>query len=175
MSSVLVVAYSRTGASRRVGQLMAGLQHWQFAQIRDAAPRRGFGGVVRCLLDSWRGRCPAIRYAGPDPANFEAVVLVSPIWAARLAGPMRSFVTAHREAFREVVVVSLMGGKGHQGAVAELAHLIGRAPLRNTAFKEREVQDGTFMVPLEAFAASVQHAVERAPLRHPVRRMPEAA
>lgn len=46
----------------------------------------------RRVLDSLLRRRPGIRYQGPDPADFRAVVLVSPIWMYRLAGPMRSFV-----------------------------------------------------------------------------------
>ena len=92
MDSILVVFYSYTGVSRRAAQLIAAHYDWPMGEIRDARLRAGFLGGLRCLLDSLFRRRPAIRYEGPDPAGFRTVILISPIWAYRMAGPMRSFL-----------------------------------------------------------------------------------
>lgn len=52
------------------------------------------------------------------------------------------------------------------GAVAEIANLIGEAPILSTHFTVREVDDGTFAGRLEFFSAAVHdaedsHAVAR--------------
>ena len=139
MDSILVVCYSFTGNSRRLAQLIASHHGWPLAEIRDAAPRGNFG----CLLDSLLRRQPAIRYDGPDPADFRTVVLVSPIWAWRLAGPMRSFIAAHANALQRVAVVSTMGGSGASNALLEIDGLLGRPPLLADAFTAQEIQDGS--------------------------------
>jgi len=158
MSKILVVVYSYTGTSRRLAQLLANLEQWQVAEIRDATPR---SGNWRCILDSLLRRRPPIAYDGPDPATFDAVVLVSPIWAGRLAGPMRSFVASRQRVLRDVAVVSVMGGRGAPDAVAEVAGLIGRKPMLDAAFTSAEIEDGSFAGPLQAFAKSVQRAEEK--------------
>jgi hypothetical protein len=158
MSKILVVVYSYTGTSRRLAQLLANLEQWQVGEIRDEKPR---SGNWRCIWDSLLRRRPSIVYDGPDPATFDAVVLVSPIWAGRLAGPMRSFVALRRDVLRDVAVVSVMGGQGAPGAVAEVAAVIGRKPILDAAFTRREIEDGSFAGPLQAFAKSVQRAEEQ--------------
>ena len=140
MDSILVAYYSYTGNSRRVAELLASHHGWPLGEITDATHR---SGALRCLLDSLLRRQPPVNYRGPDPSNFRTVVLVSPIWAYRLAGPMRSFVAEHRGDLRRVAVVSTMGSAGASNAVAEIARLLGRSPILTAAFTAREIEDGS--------------------------------
>lgn len=80
-------------------------------------------------------------------------MLVSPIWAYRLAGPMRSFVVAQRASLRDVAVISVMGESG-----APKRRLIDLPPLMNAAFKTREVEDVSCAGRLQAIGKAVQEA-----------------
>lgn len=180
MDSILVVCYSFTGVSRRAAELLCAHNGWPLGEIHDAAPREGATGILRCLLDSMLRRRPRIRYEGADPADFRCIVLVSPIWGWRLAGPMRSFVHDHRPALRRVAVVSTMGSGGASNAVTEVAHLLGHAPIRSTAFTAREVEDGTctrrlfdFGDALQPPSTASQSAMAPAWTAHPAEPLPE--
>ena len=176
MSKVLAVAYSYTGTSRCLAQLLVAQQQWTLAEVREAHPRSGVSGTWRCLLDSIFSRCPEIRYDGPNPREFDAVVLVSPIWASRLAGPMRSFVAVHRASLRDVAVISVKGGRGALNAVAtEVSRLIGYPPLMNAAFTTREVEDGSCAGRLQAFGKAVQEARDSSLIVRPSTWSPQAA
>lgn len=139
MDSILVVSYSFTGVSRRAAELLCSHHGWPLGTIVDEAPR----GNLRCVLDALLRRQPAIRYEGPPPGDFRTVVLVSPIWMYRLAGPMRSFVRTWGHALQRVAVVSTMGSGGAVNAVREIAAILGRAPVATAAFTQRELEDGT--------------------------------
>ena len=157
MNKVLVVTYSHTGTSRKLSQSLCSLQGWELAEIADERPR----GNLRCILDSMLRRCPAIRYDGPDPRRFDTVVLVSPIWAGRLAGPMRSFVATRRALLPDVALVLVMAGQGAPDAVAEIGRRLGRAPILDAAFTTAEVDDGSFAPRLQAFGQAVQSAKDK--------------
>ena len=133
MSKVLVVVYSLTGTSRNVAQLLCSQQGWEMAEIREASPRTAAGalGIARCIFESLLRLRPAIRYSGPPPAGFDAVVLISPIWALQLAGPMRSFVATHHDKLPVRAVITVMGGSGAPNAVAEIARIAHRASRAN--------------------------------------------
>lgn len=156
MDSILVVCYSYTGVSRRAAQLLASHHGWPLGEIHDVHPRAGGTGYLRSLLDSLLRRRPAIRYDGPDPGDFRTVVLVAPIWGYRLAGPMRSFVAQHANALRRVAVVCTMGGAGAVNAFAEIAHLLGSAPIQSAAFTQATVNDGSCTSELLAFGDRLQ-------------------
>jgi len=161
MSKVLTVLYSYTGTCRQLARLMCSQQGWPLGEVIETRPRGGAWGFCRGVLDSWFRRQPPIRYAGPPLESFDAVVLVAPIWAYRLASPMRSFVATHKTQLRHVAVVSVMGGSGAPNAVAEVGRLTGRPPLASIAFTTREVVDGSCAARLQSFGVMVEALEDR--------------
>lgn len=174
MNNVLVIVYSYTGTCRRLAQLLCSQQGWDMAEIHDVHPRSGALGTWRCLADAFFRRLPAIRYDGPPPGDFDAVVLVSPIWGLRLAGPMRTFVDRKRDRLPDVAVISVMGGRGAPNAVAEIGKLLGRAPMLTTAFTMHEVDDGSCAARLQTFGAALRSAEDSRSVVHPVTLSPQA-
>ena len=160
MARILVVTYSFTGTGARLAELLCRSRDWTSAQVSDRRPRRRWV-TLRCAIESFFRLKPPIVYNGPDPAGFDLVVLVAPIWLRRLAGPMRSFVANFGAGLRKVAVVSVMGGKGGQNAAAEIGNLLDRAPLMSTTFTMREVDDGSYAPRLLALAAALQAATEQ--------------
>lgn len=128
-------------------------------QIKEARVRTGWWGVLRCVLDSWLRRHPPIRYEGPDVQGFDTVVLVSPIWARRLAGPMRSFVASEASRIRHYAVVSVMGGSGAAPAAAEIDRLTGRSAVLSVSFNAREVEDGSCSARLPGLVSVIDGGV----------------
>lgn len=153
MDSILVVNYSYTGVSRRAAQLLCTQHGWPLGHIKEV---RGERDTWRCVFDSLLRRRPQVHYHGPDPGDFHTVVLVSPIWMYRLAGPMRSFVAGRKEALRRVAVISTMNSGGASNAVGEIAHLLGHGVVDAAAFTAREIEDGSGTARLLAFGDALQ-------------------
>jgi len=159
MDSILVVCYSYTGTSRRAAQLLASHHGWPLGEIFDVGPR----GTLRCVLDSLFRRHPRVRYEGPEPGDFRTVVLVAPIWAYHLAGPMRSFVSLYRDALQRVAAVSTMGSGGASNAVAEVGRILGHPPVAAIAMTQGELESGSATARLLAFGDELQPG--RAPVQ----------
>lgn len=164
MDTILVVCYSHTGTARRAAQLLASHHGWPLGEISDVQSR----STLRCVLDSLLRRHPQIRYQGPDPADFRTVVLVSPIWMYRLAGPMRSFVARHRATLGRVAAIATMNSGGATNAFGEIAHLLGHALVDAAAFTAREIEDGSGTASLLAFGDALQPgSTASQPVRRP--------
>lgn len=155
MDSILVVYYSYTGNSHELAQLLGAMKGWPVGEIVETHPRSGATGYARCALDSLFARHPAIRYEGPDPADFALVVLVAPIWMQRLAGPMRTFVAENRERIHRAAVLVSMGERGGSNAPAEIARLLGKDPVLAEVVTAREIEDGSCAPAVEAFAKAL--------------------
>lgn len=153
MNKVLIVFYSYSGTCRRVSSMLSASYGWPTTEIIDVQPHRS---VWRCMVDSLLRRRPEIRCTGPSPDEFEAVVLVTPVWAYRLAGPMRSFVAQHGSQLPAAAVVSAMASNGAFNAEAEVATLTGQQPFMTLPILARHVEDGTCAEQLQAFADAIQ-------------------
>jgi hypothetical protein len=127
--------------------LLCSHQGWPLGEITEPKAR----STWRCVLDSLLRRQPVIRYTGPRPADFRAIVLISPIWMYRLAGPMRSFIVNHKDALKKVAVIETMNAASAANAFTEIVHLLGHNLLDTAAFKAREIEDGSGTTRLLAF------------------------
>lgn len=168
MADTLIVCYSYTGTSRKLAQLLSAQQGWPVGEVVELESRAGASGTVRCMLDSLLRRQPPILYQGPDPSRFDAVVLVSPIWMYRLAGPMRTFVASRAEVLEQVALICVMGSAGAVNAVAEVASLLDDVAVEATAFTSREVFDGSCAPRLQVFGDGLRASMqEQAGLAEP--------
>ncbi|MET0543934.1 MAG: flavodoxin [Variovorax sp.] len=168
MKKVLVIFHSLTGTSRNVAKLLCAQQGWPMAEITTVHRRAGGWGNLLCIVDSLFHLRPPIRYDGPHPADFDAVVLISPIWLMRLASPMRSFLADRRQRLPEVAVVSVMGGTGSPDAAEEVGRWIGRPVAWSTTVTAREVEDGRCAERMQALAAVLATLGESQEMARPV-------
>ena len=156
MHNILIVVYSNTGTCMQIARRLCAEHGWALGTIREARMRRGWRGILRCVADGWLHRKPCIRYQGPDVHAFDTVVLLSPVWAARLAAPMRSFLAAHASRLRHYAVLSVSGSHAAAAhAEADVDRLTGRSPVLRAAFSTREIEDGSYAARLSRIASAL--------------------
>lgn len=158
MSEILVISYSNTGTSRRLAQMLCKQQGWPMAEISEAQPRCGLSGQLSCLLDSWMRRRPPICYTGPPPNEYDAVVLVAPVWSWRLAGPVRSFLKLMNEKLPDLAMISVTQSLGTLDVISELSSLIGYFPVLSTTFTPDEINDESCLKRLQIFSKATEAA-----------------
>ncbi|TFZ08650.1 flavodoxin [Ramlibacter humi] len=151
MNDTLVIFYCLGGTSREVAHALADEQGWALGQVVEAKPRGGWPGLLRCALDTLRQRLPPVRYEGPEPAGFQRVVLVAPIWLGSVAAPMRSFAASAGRSWRQYAVVTTSATGESSRAEAELAAILGHEPIGCAAFHTRHVTDGSYAPVLQEF------------------------
>ena len=144
MRSCLVVCYSRTGLTARLGREIADSCGGDFELIREERDRSGPLGFLASIWDSIRHKQPAILEPTRDPGDYALVILGAPVWAGRVASPMRSYILAHCERFRRIGLFCTMGGRGGDAALAEMAALCGKTPLAQVAVTDAEIEHDSY-------------------------------
>jgi len=158
MSEILVISYSNTGTSRRLAQMLCKQQGWPMAEISEVQPRCGFSGQLSCLLDSWMRRHPPICYTGPPPNEYDAVILVAPVWSWRLPGPVRSFLKLMNEQLPDLAMISVSQSFKTFDVISELSSLIGYFPVLSTTFTPDEINDESCLTRLQIFSKATEAA-----------------
>jgi flavodoxin len=144
MRSCLVVCYSRTGLTEKLGREIAASCGADFELIREAEGRSGPLGFLRSIWDTLRHRRPAILAPGKDAGNYALVVLGAPVWAGKVASPMRSYIVQHCRRFHRVALFCTMGGRGGDKALAEMAVLCGKTPIAQVAISDAEIAQDSY-------------------------------
>ncbi|MFC5525435.1 flavodoxin family protein [Rhodanobacter ginsengisoli] len=151
----LVAYYSMTGNTRRIVDEVVGALHADAEEIREPHPRHGLGGVLRALFDAITRREPPIEPGRYDPADYDLLVLSGPIWAGRLAAPVRSYARQHAGKARRIAFVCTEGGRGGEQAFAELSSLCGRTPDATLEVTAEQIRNASYREAVQRFASSL--------------------
>lgn len=153
---VLVVFFSRTGTTHMLASTLAGMLSADLEEICDFTERRGASGYIRCLIDSWRKRPAEIVPAGRDTAQYDLVVVGTPVWAGSVSAPIRAYLLENQMKFRHVAFFCTCGGLGSQSAFEEMRMLAGRAPVAQCKVRAAEVQRGVAAASLALFVSTLK-------------------
>jgi hypothetical protein len=138
--TVLIVYYSETGHTEGA---VAALDKALDATVeRIEAPglagHRGFWAFVWRALSALSGRAAAIAPPRHDPAGFDLVVLASPVWAGRLATPMRGYLRRFARRVGPVAWLVTQSGENPGRAFADFAALTGQTGIARLALSDAD-------------------------------------
>ncbi|MEX0851885.1 MAG: NAD(P)H-dependent oxidoreductase [Bauldia sp.] len=155
--SDLVVFYSLSGKSRLVAEWLAKALGADTAEIVEARPRDFEArGVFRCLFDSFLKRRPAIAPMARKAQAYDRVILVCPVWAARIAGPARTWLHGEGKNAKVLGLVLQSGaGKAYPHVLAEIEAAVGRKPDSLLTLSEADHGDKIAEGKVSAFAKTV--------------------
>jgi menaquinone-dependent protoporphyrinogen IX oxidase len=156
---VLVVYYSLTGNTARVGRDLAARLDAEVESIRDRGHGTGFLGQFAATLDAWRERAATIEPLQHYPAEYEVTLIGTPIWAGRMTPAVRAYLQRTRGQLRDVAFFTTSHSTDVGRIVASLEALAGRRAIASIGFNARELSDATWY---QRKLAALSDAIPRA-------------
>jgi hypothetical protein len=139
---LLIVFYSRSGYTRRGAQALAQESHADIEEIRPLRDYPGPRGIARAIFDTLLRRQPALEPLRHCPADYQTVLIGTPVWAGRIAPPVRSFVATYAAGCRRLAAFCTMGGKDGGTVLDALSALAGKPLAWRTALSDAEIDAG---------------------------------
>jgi flavodoxin len=150
----LIAYYSRTGHTEQVAKEIAARCQADVDRIRDdGVDRSGLWGYLCSGWQAFSGATPAIHRAARNPAEYDLVVIGTPVWNWSLAAPVRTYALRHAGKFKQVAFFCTEGASGDRRVFDELQRICGRQPLATVVVKERELEPPKHAQPLKRFLA----------------------
>lgn len=163
-SRVLVVYYSRTGTTARLGHAIADRAGADLEALADTVERRGAMGLLRSLGDAIGHRRTTLVPRRLDPSRYDLVVLGTPVWGDSVSAPMRAYLEDEREHLPTNVAFFLTDGySSHDTVFTEMATLSGREPRATLGMAHDDVVAGRYASQVERFVHTL--AGPQAPLQ----------
>ena len=153
---ILVIYYSRTGATRRLAEAIANALQADIEPIIDRENRSGIFGYLRSVAQSLQKRDALIEPMKTDPASYDLVVIGTPVWAWSVSSPVRAYLAAYRGHLPDVAFFCTMGGRGSEHAFKEMQVIAGKAPRANCALTAREVASETYGAHIAQFLEQLE-------------------
>jgi flavodoxin len=150
----LVVFYSRTGTTKKVAEAIAKKTGADLEEIKDTVDRSGAMGYIRSGRDAMKKRLTNLEPILKNPADYDLVVIGTPIWGWNVSAPVRTYLTEQKEKFlpgadKKVAFFCTMGGSGDKNAFSEMEKIIGKKPAATLALTTKEVVKGDYTKAIE--------------------------
>jgi flavodoxin len=139
----LVVFYSKSGHTAKVGRALAEALGADVQEIRSRRKYRGPWGFMAGAYQAARGKTPRLEKISHDPEGYDVVVIGTPVWAGTMAPPVRSFLHVHGEKIRNAAFFLTAGGENPGRAFQDMEKLSGCTPLATLATRAGEVKKST--------------------------------
>lgn len=123
----LIVFYSGSGNNTALAYHIEKKLACDIEEIVPERKRTNFS----ILLDIAFNRLPAVKPLQANLREYEMVILVAPVWNARMASPMRTFVKEYGAGIEACAFISLCGGRDgqRQKIVDQLMELLHDEPI----------------------------------------------
>jgi NAD(P)H-dependent FMN reductase len=120
----VVIYYSFTGNNKQLANELQRRLRCDDLEVKDVRKRTR----LTILADTIFARKPAVRWPQRDLRQYDAAVLVAPIWAGRIAAPLKTFIAEQKDALPHFAFISLCSGVPGQPEriAAQLQSLTGR-------------------------------------------------
>jgi len=152
---ILIVYYSRTGLTRKLGEQLANTLSAQTEEIKDEVVRSGVIGYLRCGKEAVQEISPVILDSKNNPVDYDLVIIGTPVWAATMASPVRSYLIAQKDKFKRVAFFATQGGEGANRTVEKMAEVCGLKPVASLVATSREVVKDNYGDKIEKFIKAI--------------------
>lgn len=155
MTKTLIVYHSRTGHTRRIARHLADRLGADLDEIRIVQPMHGVLGYAACAIEAMAGLAPALRPMRHRPADYDLIIVGTPVWFWNLSSPVRSWLENFGSRGKRFAFFCTMGGSGASRVFAAMKELTGREPLATLALTASEV-DAAARAKFDAFVREVR-------------------
>jgi len=148
----LVVYYSRTGNTRKVAGHIGEELEAPLEQVVDLNARPGVWGFFRAGIHARSKRLTHLRRLQFHPADFDLVVVGTPVWAWTMTPAIRTYLTRHKgELPDRVAFFATAGGGAIDKTLEEMAAVSDREPVAALGLTAQQVHDDEFDEQLQEF------------------------
>ena len=123
----LAVCYSKTGTTKKVADSVVNELNCDLDELQ-------FDEKAQTVQASHR------------PADYDRVIILSPIWAFALATPMKLYLEKNKAGIKTYSLVVTCGGLGLRGCVNNCKKAIGKPPEQALKFRAKVVKQGLFSI-----------------------------
>ena len=162
---VLVVYYSSSGNTRKVAQVLAtklnaDLEEIQPMQRVDANIKgkgsRNLGNMGRVVFAGKLKRTVALQENEHDPADYDLVVVGTPVYANTLPPEPRTYLTQYKGQFKSVAFFCTGEDPNNAHVFDLMTDACGQAPTAIQPFHSPKVMEDDFIPDVERFATTLQ-------------------
>jgi flavodoxin len=152
MNKILLVFYSRTGATRKVAEEIAKNISCDIEEIFDTKDRSGAWGYLLAGRDATGKKLTILKPTKYNSVDYDLIIIGTPVWAWSISAPIRTYLENNKSKFKDVSFVVTSGGTEGVKIFQDMANVCGKEPKAVLEFRTKEVFAGNISDKVKEFA-----------------------
>lgn len=126
---ILITYYSRSGKTEKIAEQVALKINAELQKISDQKNRAGIFGFISSGNEAYLKQTTTIDKLEKDPANFDLIIIGTPVWAGNVSSPVRSFLKEYNSKFKKVAFFCTSMGSDPGPIFSAMEKLATQKPL----------------------------------------------
>ncbi len=144
MSKTLVVFYSRTGTTKKVAEMITSKLNADTEEIISIKNRSGIWGYLVSGREAMKEIPAEIQPTQKNPAEYDTVIVGTPIWGGKMSSPVRAYLINHKNEFKKIALFCTAGGSTGEKALKTMKDICSKETAAFLVLKTKEVVSGNF-------------------------------
>ncbi len=152
----LIIYYSRTGLTKKLANsIKEKLEDCDIEEIKTKTNRLGAIQYLICGKEAMQEKITNIENTNYDPANYDLIILGTPIWAFNISSPLRTYIEKNKNSFKNVFAFFTQGSSGADKAIIRLQKLLDKNISTHLALTSKEVAKSQYQNKLDEFLKNI--------------------
>jgi flavodoxin len=140
--STLVIYYSRTGKTKKVGEQVANSLGCDSEEIFDTKSRGGPIGYMGAGKASSLKQLTELKQVKNSPGEYDLLVIGTPVWSWNMSVPVRTYIEMYKNKFKEVAFFLTCINKPGK-TFTDMETICGKRPRSKLLLMKKDFKDGT--------------------------------
>ena len=147
----LIVFYSRTGTTKKIAEIISEKLSCDYEEIFDTKNRLGFFGWLRSGKDAMRKKLTILKEIDKNPDLYDLVIIGTPIWASNMSTPIRTYISEHKDKFKNVAFFCTESSKGGVKCFKNMENLCDKKPMATLEINKKKIKKEIYIDSIKDF------------------------
>jgi len=154
--NILVVYYSRTGATRKAAEYITKKLGADMEEIIDMKKRSGICCFLTGGRDALKRKETKINEIKKDPSKYDLVIVGSPLWAGNMAPAIRTYLNKYKTDIKSVAFFATSGSSNPANIFEEAKSLLDKELISLMWICTKELKnDSVFNAKIASFTENI--------------------
>ena len=137
----LIVYYSRTGVTKGIANKIQKELDCDIEEITDGRKYDGKIGFLKGGMNASMGRLSDIDPISKNPADYDLIIVGTPVWASNMAAPVFTYLTKYRDKINKMASFCTCMGGGYDKALANMAEVSGKKQISTMFLTSKDIEN----------------------------------
>ena len=137
----LIIYYSLSGNTKKLGDFLADKFSADTVLIEEIHNNTSLFTMLRLIFHVLLNKASKIRQLGVEPAQYDLVILGTPVWMMRLSSPMRALINQEKSNFKKVAFFCTENSAGGSAVFEIMSKLCDKNPVATLEMTRADMID----------------------------------